>query len=237
VAATLAVILDDTPLRVVHVLLLVSWLGIDVGVFYSSFVLRRRALSGDARSAVGQVMLTLDLAPRISMILAVPVAVGLAYASGLGLQDLSSTEADTIFFVLVAAAFVWIAALLRSVHLREAGRGAGYVRGFRWANRGLRALVAAFFAVTGALSLAGTHEFWVHQIALKAVVFAGVIVIGTLIDPASRDFGPALQDIVANGETPARLDRLNRSLRYAYPLVLAVYVGLITLAVIGLGGY
>jgi hypothetical protein len=229
--------LEDTPLRVVHVLLLVTWLGIDVGVFYSSFVLRRRALGGEARSAVGQVMLTLDLAPRISMILAVPVAVGLAYASGLGLWDLSSGEAETLFWALVAVAFVWIAALLRSVRLREAGRGAGYVRGFRWANRGLRMLVAAFFVVTGALSLTGTHEFWVHHVALKAVVFAGVIVVGTLIDPAARDFGPALQDIVANGETPERLERLNCSLRYAYPLVLTVYAGLITLAVLGIGRY
>ena len=100
-----------------------------------------------------------------------------------------------------------------------------------------RPLEAAFFAVTGALSLAGTHEFWAHHIALKAVVFAGVIAIGTMIDPAARDFGPALQDIVANGETPERLERLNRSLRYAYPLVLAVYAGLITLAVIGIGRY
>ena len=232
-----AAVFEDTPLRVVHVLLLVTWLGIDVGVFYSSFVLRRRAMSGEARSAVGQVMLTLDLAPRISMILAVPVAVGLAYASGLGLWDLSSGEAEALFWGLVAAAFVWIAALLRSMRLREAGRGAGYVRAFRWGNRGLRALVAAFFAVTGALSLAGTHEFWAHHVALKAVVFAGVIVIGTMIDPAARDFGPALQDIVANGETPERLERLNRSLRYAYPLVLAVYAGLITLAVIGIGRY
>jgi len=229
--------LEDTPLRVVHVLLLVTWLGIDVGVFYSSFVLRRRALGGEARSAVGQVMLTLDLAPRISMILAVPVAVGLAYASGLGLWDLSSGQAETLFWSLVAVAFVWIAALLRSVRLREAGRGAGYVRGFRWTNRALRILVAAFFVVTGVLSLSGTHEFWVHHVALKAVVFAGVIVIGTLIDPAARDFGPALHDIVANGETPERLERLNRSLRYAYPLVLAVYAGLITLAVLGIGRY
>jgi hypothetical protein len=63
-------------------------------------------------------------------------------------------------------------------------------------------LLAMPFAVTGALSLAGTHEFWAHHIALKAVVFAGVIVIGTMIDPAARDFGPALQDIVANGEDP-----------------------------------
>jgi len=237
VSALLGVVYEDTPLRVVHVLLLVTWLGIDVGVFYSSFVLRRRALTGEARLAVGQVMLTLDLAPRISMILAIPVAVGLAYSSGLGLTGLSSGEAEALFWALVAVAFAWIVALLLATRLREAGRASGYVGRFRWANRGLRALVAAFFAVTGALSLAGTHEFWVHFVALKAVVFAGVIVVGTMIDPAARDFGPALADIVRNGETPARLERLNRSLRYAYPLVLTVYAGLITLAVIGIGEY
>ncbi len=230
-------VFEDTPLRVVHVLLLVTWIGVDLGVFYSSFVLRRRALTGDARLAVAQVMLTLDLAPRISMILAIPVAVGLAYSSGLGLWDLGSGSAEALFWGLVAAGFVWIAALLRATHLREAGRAPRYVQGFCWVNRCLRALVASFFAVTGALSLAGAHEFWVHHVALKAVIFAGVIAVGTMIDPAARDFGPALQDVVANGGTPARLERLDRSLRYAYPLVLLVYAGLVSLAVVGIGRY
>jgi hypothetical protein len=77
-------------LLVVHILLLVAWLGVDVGVFYTSFVLRREGLATETRRQVRRIMVTLDVSPRISLILMIPVGLGLAYLTGLGFRGRDS---------------------------------------------------------------------------------------------------------------------------------------------------
>ena len=93
-------------LLVLHLLQIVSWLGIDVGVFYSSFVMRRPGLSTDARHQMRKVMVTLDLAPRISLILMIPSGLGLAYVSGLGFATVDSTTAETVLWLVAVIAVV-----------------------------------------------------------------------------------------------------------------------------------
>ena len=55
-----------------HVLLLVFWLGTDMGVFFGSFRLRDPRLSVDARLAIARLTSLLDMGPRTGVILSVP---------------------------------------------------------------------------------------------------------------------------------------------------------------------
>ena len=116
----LAAVLSDTPLRLVHIFLLVAWLGIDVGVFYTSIVLRRAGLSGETRLVLTRLLTFIDLAPRLSLIFMVPVGLGLAYASGLGLDELGSGAMNALFWGTVAVAFVWSSSTVWSMRAQRA---------------------------------------------------------------------------------------------------------------------
>ncbi|MBV8718680.1 MAG: hypothetical protein JOZ65_26745, partial [Chloroflexi bacterium] len=62
-----------------HILLTVSWLGVDAGVFIGSHMIRNRAYPPDARFVVSRLMGYLDLGPRLSVPLLFAVGLNLAY--------------------------------------------------------------------------------------------------------------------------------------------------------------
>lgn len=230
--------LADVPLRIVHVFLLVAWLGVDMGVFYSSFVLRRRGLSGEARRVVARIMAVLDRGPRISLVLMIPVAIGLAYESRLGLQGLGPRAFNTLFWSLVAASLVWVLAMVKEEHESASGKPPSrLVRLYRPLDDAARLAVALFFGITGTWSLVGDGIWTSNHVAWKSTIFALIVAFGKWVDLAIRDFGPALADIVSNGETPERLERLNRAVRGAYLPVLLIYASIVTIVVIAVGRY
>lgn len=231
----LASILADAPIRIVHVLLLVAWLGVDVGVFYGSTIIKRAGVSAETRMTLTKMVLALDLGPRVSLILMIPVGIGLAWASGLGLDELSTGAINALFWGVLLVAAVWIWALLRDYHLMGSGRqGTRFQVNYKRVDWTLRLAVLMFFLVTGVMSLVGDGIWEANHVAWKAVVFAIIIAIGQWIDYSFRDFGPALRDIVERGETPARLARLNSATAAAYPPVLAIYGAVIVMAILGI---
>ena len=234
----LAAVLSDTPLRLVHIFLLVAWLGIDIGVFYTSIVLRRAGLSGETRLVLTRLLTFIDLAPRLSLIFMVPVGVGLAYASGLGLDELGSGAMNALFWGTVVVAFVWSWALLKQHYLVDAGTtGTPFQRRYRVVDKSLRVVLILFFLITGIQSLAGNGIWEAGHIAWKAIVFALVIAAGEWIDHAFRGFPAAFTELLEKGETPERLARFDRSISAAYPAVLSVYGGVIVLAILGVSKF
>jgi hypothetical protein len=233
----LAAVLADTPLRIVHVLLLVTWLGVDVGVLYSSWRLIKPGRSPETRLELVKVLTALDRGPRISLILMVPIGLGLAHASGLGLFGLSDGEVNAIFWPLLAGAAVWAWALLR--HERETGAGlhTPFVRVYRRVDSVLRLAIVGFFAASGILSLIGDWEVWAHHVAIKALLFASIVGVGRWIEWSFRDFPAAFGELLAEGETPQRLARLRASVLAAYPPVLTIYALLVATAVVAIARF
>ncbi|MGI9657759.1 MAG: hypothetical protein ACR2OD_02530 [Gaiellaceae bacterium] len=230
----LADVLSDTPLRLVHIFLLVAWLGIDVGVFYTSIVLRRAGLSGETRLVLTRLLTFLDLAPRMSLLFMVPVGLGLAYASGLGLDELGAGAMNALFWGTLAVAVVWAWALVKEHHLTGAGTtGTPFQRRYRLVDKSLRFALIVFFLVTGIQSLVGNGIWEGGHVAWKAIVFAIVIGAGEWIDYAFRGFPAAFGELLEKGETPERLARFDRSIAVAYPPVLLVYSGVIVMAILG----
>ena len=230
----LADVLSDTPLRLVHVFLLVAWLGIDVGVFYTSVILRRAGLSGETRLVLTRLLTFLDLAPRLSLLFMVPVGLGLAYSSGLGLDELGVGAMNGLFWGSLAVAVIWAWALVKEHHLTGAGQvGTPFQRRYRLVDKTLRVVLIAFFLITGIHSLLGDGIWAGGHVAWKAIVFAIVIAAGEWIDYAFRGFPAAFGELLEKGETPERLARFDRSISAAYPPVLVVYGGVIVMAILG----
>jgi hypothetical protein len=219
------------PLRVAHILLLVAWLGVDVGVFYASVHLRAPGLSPETRLAIMRIMTGLDRGARISLVLLVPVSVGLARVDGLGLTGVSGTTMTWLFWLLVAAALAWVYAFLAAQAAEASGAmGRGYRR-WQTVNWTVHVVVMLVFGLTGALSLVGVHHYWADYIAIKAVLFAVLVALGLWINVSLRDIGPAFANLL-DGETPKTLAAFDAAIRVGYVPVLLIYSGLVAIVVI-----
>jgi hypothetical protein len=219
-------------LLIVHILLLVAWLGIDVGVFYSSFVMRRPGMSTDARTQVRHVMVTLDLAPRLSLILMVPVGLGLANVTGFGFSSYDSGVVAAVLWAVAIGAVGWSVATVWAFQRRSVGSDHAALAVFGQADVAGRVVVAAGFLVLGVWSVIGAGPLAPMWLAWKATIFGLIVVAGLWIRIAVRKYRPALADLLEQGESPERLDAVNRSIRGVYPAVLAVWSGLIVMVVL-----
>lgn len=223
-------------LLVLHVFLFVAWLGIDVGVFTSSFVIRKPGLSADARVELRRIMRGLDLAPRLSLVLMIPVGIGLARVTGLGATELDPALVWAVTIIVI----VWAVGIVRAYRAldplgrpRDDGR---FLPVFARADLALRIAAIAFFVITGAWSLLGDGIWGARHIAWKALLFGFVVAAGLWIRVSAKDFSPALREVVESGETPELRRRMDAAMHRTYPAVLTVWLGVALIAVIGITG-
>lgn len=229
--------MTESSLRVLHVVLLVTWVGIDVGVFLSSFVIRRPGLSADARVEIRRIMRALDLAPRLSLVLMAPVALGLASATGLDGGHVPMALHGLVSVVAIG----WVLAMITGYRRLDAvgaptGPANGFDRVFPRIDLALRVVVIVGFGATGIVSLLGVGPWPAPHIAWKSLLFGLTVAAGLWIRIAARGFTPALREVVEIEETPDRLRRMDRAMHRAYPAVLSVWVGVLAMAVLGITG-
>lgn len=222
-------------LQTAHVLLLVAWLGIDVGVFAGSFVIRGRSLPGGARVELRRLMRGLDLAPRLSVVLTIPVGLGLADSVGV----LSAPA--WLLTAVTAVAAVWCGGILwayRRVDPLGRPRTASPARRGTWFARAdlvLRVSAIATFGATAAHSLLSGGGVWAEgYIAWKALLFATTIAAGLVIRSAARPFTPALRRVVLDGPSEGDLAVMDRSMHAVYPAVLYIWTTLVVITAIAI---
>ena len=240
-ATLVASILKDNhdaqlALTIVHVLLFLAWLGVDTAVFYTSFRLRRPNLSAETRLELTHVLVFLDRSPRMASLLMAPIGISLAFSGHLGLSGLSDGELNAIFWPLVALMLFMSWALVRFEHETNAGRtDTAFVKTYKLLLTLIKIALFGGFISTGILSLVGVDGLWnTHYIAWKAIVFGLITLAGQWIEWGFRDFAGAFGDLIANGETPERLARLNTAVKGAYPPVLTLYGLVLAAAIIGI---
>lgn len=195
-----------------HLLLLVFWLGTDIGVFVAAKVSERADLSMETRGTVLRVGMVLDRLPRTALTLIIPSGVSLAVASGL------------MAWPAVAVAAIWAAGLIWAAVL-----WAGFLnpesaieRGAMLANYLISAALALL--VTGWAIMALINESLPLWLALKVLsvglVFVAAVVLDTLFRPAVAAF----TSLLAEGANEARNAEYVRTMRPVYWAVLAIYV-------------
>ena len=208
----------DRWLLGVHIVLVIAWLGIDVGVFTSSFVMRRPGLSAETRTTIRRLMRALDLAPRISLLLMIPVALTLARLSGWGLSNVPAWV-----FWLIAVVFVAMAVASVGQFMTAEWIPTWFGRADWW----LRVLASAGFLVLGLASLTGSDWLSANWLAWKALLFGVLIALGLRIRTEVGTYAPHMDRLIQDGETPEVLADVATAIRRVYVLVVGVWSGLV----------
>lgn len=217
--------MDPNWLVLAHVLLFVYWLGGDLGVFYSSRFVTDPSLGREARATAAKIMLAVDLAPRICLILILPVGLTLAAMKwGLALGGGSLA-------LIWVACLVWLVMAV-TIYLRE---GQPLSHQLARIDQAVRWFVIVLVGGTGLWSLFGggplEGQGW---LAVKFVLFAVLVFCGLAIRAAIRPFGPAFGRLMQEGSSPEVEAQLGGSVARARPFVLAIWTGLVLAAGLGI---
>ena len=209
-----------------HILLTVTWLGVDAGVFVGSHLIRNRAYEPGARFLVSRLMGYLDLGPRLS--------VPLMFAVGLSLAYLGSWAnlAGWLVWLTWMLALAWCGAILFAFtlqHRAEAGHALStgqqhWLATYRRVDLWARWLWVA--ALLGSLlgGVLGMVVFKTAWLSAKVALFGVVILVGNALRLAPGTSSMALMaQIHRQGSTPEREDALYRRLSLTHPIVLTMY--------------
>ncbi|KPF81406.1 hypothetical protein IP78_04905 [Brevundimonas sp. AAP58] len=210
----------DALLLLLHVLILVYWLGGDLGAFVASFLIADPAKDRAARLGAAGLLGDVDMGPRTALILAFPTGFTLAVTRGW-------LALDPLWMVVAwIAALIWLSIAWR-IHLSHAGPASG----LRRFDLGLRWIAAVALGAGGAAGLAGGTS-WPLFLNLKLLILAGCVLTGLLVRRLTADLGPALGALAA-GQADADA-RIARSLAVTRPAVLLIWLLLLAAALLGL---
>lgn len=204
-----------------HILLLVFWVGTDVGVFIAAKWSEKTTLSMEARQTVLQLGMVLDRLPRSALTLIIPSGCQLATTSGW--LDISGT----VLGVLWLLAGIWLAILWRGF-LSTDPKVQESSAEINWALNLVMALVVSGGGIY--LLTQGQTPDW---LALKILAVGAIFCAGVLLDLL---FKPAVDLFLALAETPddaALNTAYSRALSPVYIAVLAIYAFALTAAGLG----
>ncbi len=208
--------------RWIHVILFVLWLGADVGVFICGSWVRRESLSVEQRTVLLQASAVIDLWPRFSAALMLPVGLMLArtWNPGLGAGWVAAAW---------AVALVWLGLTL--LGMRHMGTPLGATLS-RVTHAGLVALSIACFAC-GYAWLQAASEGLGAWLAAKLMLYGVVALLAIGIEIA---FGPVVKGfpMIANEAERARGNELIRSgMNRTLAVVATLYAVLLVASILG----
>ncbi|MFZ8887670.1 MAG: hypothetical protein ACO38Y_04380 [Steroidobacteraceae bacterium] len=204
-----------------HLLLLVFWLGTDIGVFLAARISERDDLGVEARVTVLGLGMVLDRLPRSCLVLIIPSGFLLAQNSGL----LALEPVWHVAMWLLAAA--WLALLWT---------------GFLTKDQALQGrCMLANLVLNGLMALAaglGSWWLWAAEqapawLALKLSAVAAIFAAGVWLDVQFRPAVAAFGEIATGGATSELNDRYRKAIAPVYLSVLTIYA--LVLVASGLG--
>lgn len=176
----------------IHIVLMSYWLGGDLGVFLAANRVADPALPFDERMRFMKLLMILDMAPRTALVLMLPV--GFHMAVNIGLVALPGWALAVIWASTVAwLALTWV------VSLSE-----GKLEGSPLPKLDLwtRYLVLGALIALGILSLATGSPIFANWLAVKLLLFAGIIILGLLLRGAVAKWVVGFGRLSEEGSTP-----------------------------------
>ena len=209
--------------KYLHLLLFVFWIGTDVGVLLLARKFRDASLSVDARVALLQQALVIDLLPRICFVIMLPAGATLARSAGL-------IEVPALHLaVLWVAAIAWLALGLTAA--KNADKPAGpALQKAHWTVLALIGL--ALIAGGGWLTAAGLPDT-APWLGAKLVLYGLVCLAAIGIDWAFMPIGPATVKLVTEGSSPALEATITATVNRALLFVYTLYALVLGAALIG----
>ncbi len=206
-----------------HILLFVYWLGGDVGVFYSSRFVIDAKLSRDARLTAFRIFVELDQLPRYCLALTLSVGGLLAYY--IGVPHLPGQLPLILVLGPLWALLVWAVHHYQTQPLgRSLTKFDFYFRCF---------MIVALIASVGYAWGEGRLRPY-PWLAAKLLIFAFLIFCGLVIRVKLPRFVAGYRQLLTNGATEQSDRDMAEGMRTCRPYVLAIWVGLLAAAFIGI---
>lgn len=204
-----------------HILILVYWLGGDLGAFYTSQFLTKPNVSNDRRLLALKIVNDVDMAPRTGLILALP--------TGLLLAQTKSwiTLPPIVLSIIILLSIVWLA-IAWKLHLDHHKP----TNSFKFIDSIFRYGTLIILLVCGVLGLTGKLDLPAF-ISAKMLVLAACISLGLYIRVVLKPLGPAIGELTGP-ETVNAQTQIAKTLNRARPLVVGIWISLILAAILGL---
>ena len=207
----------------VHILLLVFWLGADIGVFIAANIARTTKYSVETRAALLSVAGIVDLFPRYCFALMLP--------SGLTLVNASGLYAPPLWAIMLvwSVGGAWVVA----IWLSHKNPSAAFVKPFgrvQFWGQAVYGLGLCAVAATSFLNGKPITEPW---LATKVLLLGLMCFVAMRLEVVSRPFGAAFGEIKTAGSTPEREAQAYASMGRTLNVVLVIYVLLFVAAFIG----
>lgn len=195
-----------------HILLLVFWVGTDLGVFLAARYSERSNLSIQTRQTVLELGMKLDRLPRTALVLIIPSGIMLAHSSGM--EIVAKTQVAGVWIAAVVwLGILWLGFLSSNPQVRARSAALNW-----WFNL-LAALITLFWAWW--LYAGSDLPAW---IIFKVMIVGCVFVAGFLLDFL---FGPAMgvfSQIEESSDNEDLNKRYSKALAPVYWVVLLIYV-------------
>jgi len=205
-----------------HILLLVFWLGTDLGVFLAAKLSERGEFSPETRATVLKLGMVLDRLPRSAIVLILPSGLQLAAMSGL--IDVPSYLPGLAWGI----AFLWLR-ILWGGFLNPETPTEGRAMLFNFVMNAVMAVVVCGFGLS--LLLGDTVSNWLAaKVLLVGLIFICGVVLDVLFKPAVATF----VSIMTEGANDEKNARYSRQLAPVYLAVLAIYVLVLLAAWLGI---
>ncbi|MEU4562792.1 hypothetical protein AB0F72_30815 [Actinoplanes sp. NPDC023936] len=215
-----------------HIVLMVFWLGGDLGVFYSSRYVINPDLTPAARLTALKIMSGLDLGPKICLILFLPSGLTLISLDAHGGSLWGITLLPWWLLVpLWIAAFVWVWLMWTDHH--EPGKHP-LVRRVDYA---IRIAVIAGMAGAGLFTLIVPEPFGVTTnplwLGAKVLLYAIAIAAGLGIRRTLKPFGPAFGTVLAGSADAGAEATVRSSVNGCLPYVWAIWGSVLLAGLLG----
>lgn len=211
-------------LVLLHVIGFAYWLGTDLGVFYSSYFVTNEKLSTSARIVASKILFALDLGPRISMTMMLPIGIHLTWEKAI--FEFSAT----VMAIIWVLSFCWLALVLAQ-YVAKQGRGKALLVTFDfW----FRLALMSGLIIVGSIAQFTDAMRMPHWVAVKLIIYGALVGCGLVIRVKLRPFAPAFANL-ARGEASEDDNRaIQRSLGGTKPYVISIWIGLVISSALGL---
>jgi hypothetical protein len=206
-----------------HVLAFVFWLGADLGVAILGSAFRDRSKPLATRLEILKLLATVDMGPRTAWVAMVPLSITLVAVG----QYWDVPQSVLIGSWVVGA--VWMG-LTWAVHLRDPGPATDRLKTIEFWLKIAITLSYGYLGVTAVMGVGPLENNW---LGWKALTFAAIFVVATMIDVAGRPVGPLLMKLINEGSSDATEIPLRRAMDTARLWVWATYVLLLVIGYLG----
>ena len=177
----------------VHILLFVYWLGADVGLYISMVMVKNTSLSFETRATLTKLALYVDIFPRITFALILPV--GMHLVRDLGLYPIGSALLSLAWMIGI----LWSA--LHLALLKYRGTAPGEL--LASINKVYELLMGLFFVIVGSVSVVTGAPIEIKWFAVKLLLFGLIFWVILGFDTVFLPF-TAIMRMGPTGSTPDR---------------------------------